>query len=59
MEGSNSGLIEVSSPHLPEETEGNHEKKKTVRIATVSAEIRTEHCPNMSLQRYLNYSPLG
>jgi hypothetical protein len=40
MEGGGRVVGEILSPHLPEGT------KEDLRIAAVSAEIRTEHLPN-------------
>jgi hypothetical protein len=41
---------------LPGGTDKNHEK--SVRIPSVPAEIRTEHLPNMGLERYRYVNPL-
>lgn len=57
LEGSNPGLIEVLSRHLPGVTEENYEK--SVRIATVPAEIWTEHITNTNVERYRYANPLG
>jgi hypothetical protein len=48
LEWSGRGLIEVHSRHLSEGFE-EIEKKTSVRIVGIPAEIRTEHPPNVSL----------
>jgi hypothetical protein len=50
MEGSGRGVIEALFKHLLGGTEDNH--GEPVRIADVPAEVRTEHLPYTSLQRY-------
>jgi hypothetical protein len=57
FKGDDRDLIEVLSRHLPGGTEENYET--SVRIASVPAEIRTEHIPNTSLERYRYTNLLG
>jgi hypothetical protein len=51
-EGSGRDAIEVLTSHLPEGIEENHE---SLRITSVSVEIRTDHFPNKSLQLFDTY----
>jgi hypothetical protein len=50
LDGSDHGLTQIISWHLPQETEKNHEKLP-IRIARVPAEIRIEHLTNFKEQR--------
>jgi hypothetical protein len=47
LEGSDHGLIEVLSQHLPGRTEEKH-----VTISGILAEIGTEYLPKTSLEHY-------
>jgi hypothetical protein len=55
LQGCGRCLIKKLSQNFPGRTPKNHENP--VRIASVRAEIRTEHLPNTNLQRYI-YSSL-
>jgi hypothetical protein len=48
LEGSSLSLIDVLIGHLP----GKKPQEISVRIISVSAEIRIEHLPNTSLRHY-------
>jgi hypothetical protein len=45
------GLMKALAEHLPGGTEENH-KKMTVGIASIPAEIRTEHLLNMCQEKF-------
>jgi hypothetical protein len=55
LEGRYPELIEVLSRHCPQGAEGK-QRKTSVRVARVPAEIPIEHLPNTSLESERNIS---
>jgi hypothetical protein len=48
LEGSGGGLVEILFGHCSGGIEGSHEQP--IGIADIPTDIRTEHCPNASLE---------
>jgi hypothetical protein len=55
LEGADRGLVQLLPRNFPE---GTYKNTKKSRITYVSAEIRTDHIPNISLQRHLLSQPV-